>query len=168
MATSKRSRVIVDARANRARACQLRRAGLTLQQIGDTLGVTRQTVCRYLDATLLDLHTTARDNLDAWRSAHLAELAQVRTIAYHRIAGVPMGDPDADTGDEKVDERLRAEWEQGPSRVAPLLLTILRAMEREAKLLGLDAPVEVTGTVVTGPAMSEDDARAVLAKLGMG
>ena len=35
-------RRIVEARARRARALSLRRAGLTLQKIGDELGVTRQ------------------------------------------------------------------------------------------------------------------------------
>lgn len=148
MTTSKRARVRVDAAANRAEATRLRRAGLTMDQIAAALGVGKTTVSRYLDDSLLELHRIAVDNMDAWRSAQLAELQDIRDRAWRQIDGGGDGGGDTSNGS-----------------IAPLLGQIIRAQEREAKLLGLDAPLEVVGSI--DPELTTEHARAVLARFGV-
>jgi predicted transcriptional regulator len=134
MAPSRTSRVRLDADANRAAACQLRRAGLTQQAIADELGVSKRQVGRYLLDTRATLHKLASDELEAWRSATLHELAEIREELWSDLRG--------------SDRSLAI-------RAARALLS---ASQREAQLLGLDAPTRIDAAVSVPmtPAEAED------------
>jgi len=122
------------------RAARLRRAGCTLQEIADDLCCSIVTVHRDLRALVDTLHAEALHDLDAWKSAQLAELQQVRDEAW-----------EAWRNDESP---------TGTRHDVATLRTILVAQEREAKLLGLEHTIGLIPTQT----MTDEEARAILAE----
>ena len=140
---SKRAPQVINLTERRTEAAQLRRAGLTLQQIATRLGVSKRTIITDLDAVLTSLHAVASGHLDAWRSAQLVELQEIRERAWSIL---------------RSDVRA--------SKTHGLLMVILRAQEREAKLLGLDAPAGIGPAFPVGmPTMTDEEARKILDEL---
>lgn len=112
----------MKAAERRLRALELRRAGLTYQQIGDQMGITRQAanqlIRRVMNETL----------------SKTAESAQVAVCLEL----------------ERLDEwQVQVIREMRKGNVLPAVDRLLKIAERRAKLLGLDAPkqhkAEVSG-----------------------
>lgn len=95
------------------RALDMRKAGATFQQIGDSLGVSRQRAFAIVTAALEELNQSCAATAEHVRRLELERL-DAMTAALSDRQGIP--------------------------RVAD---SLLRIMERRARLLGLDAPVQV-------------------------
>ncbi|KRV48793.1 hypothetical protein AQ490_23265 [Wenjunlia vitaminophila] len=107
------------ARLREADAVELRRQGKTYQQIADALGVSRRTAWRRVQAALAARARETVADRDALIGEHLAYI-------------------------ETVLEGLLPKAAKGDARAAEV---VLKALERHAKLLGLDAPVRASITV---------------------
>ncbi|ABD94196.1 unknown [Streptomyces phage mu1/6] len=106
---------ITKARFAASDAVEMRRTGMTYQQIGDALGVNRKTAWTYVQRALAErARQTAPD-----RDALLGE--QIVVI-------------------ETVLDGLLPKAAAGDARAAEI---VLRAMDRHARLFGLDAPVRI-------------------------
>lgn len=123
-----------DARtaARRTTALELRAQGLTLEAIGARLGITRQSVHELLRREMAAAAETRRDLAEHQLEIDLAAIDAILAGLSTRIAD---GDPQAGA-------------------------TALRALERRARLLGIDAP---TKTDLTSGGQSLHDAHAALA-----
>jgi len=109
-------------RAERAaRAFALRKAGLSYRDIGLELGVSHQLVYR-------DVQATIKQFLDEAREHH----TQIMAIEAARL-----------------DDLQRVMWEQAAMGDRRAVDTVLKIMERRAKLLGLDTPVATKAVNVT-------------------
>lgn len=110
------------ARAERAaRAFALRKAGLSYRDIGLELGVNHVTVYK-------DVQATIKQFLDEAREHH----TQIMAIEAARL-----------------DDLQRVMWEQAAMGDRRAVDTVLKIMERRAKLLGLDTPVATKAVNVT-------------------
>jgi predicted transcriptional regulator len=127
-------------RAERAaRAFALRKAGLSYRDIAEELGVSHQLVYR-------DVQASIKQFLDEAREHH----AQIMAIEAARL-----------------DDLQRVMWEQAAMGDRRAIETVLKIMERRAKLLGLDTPVatkqvNVTLTPDELATMSDDELRRML------
>lgn len=124
------------ARAERQRqVIELRKAGLTHQEIADRLSLDRHTVGNLIKRALTEIV---------------------------RAGGVEeMRDLEGD----RLDRLQAAIWTRALQGDVPAINTALRIMERRARLFGLDAPVQVQATVETFDANNLDDAVARLLRL---
>jgi acyl carrier protein phosphodiesterase len=128
------------ARAERAaRAFALRKAGLSYRDIGLELGVNHATVYK-------DVQVTIKQFLDEAREHH----AQIMAIEAARL-----------------DDLQRVMWEKAAMGDRRAVDTVLKIMERRAKLLGLDTPVATKAVNVTLTpdelaTMSDDELRRML------
>lgn len=106
---------ISQAKFNAADAVEYRRTGMTYQEIGDRLGVNRKTAWTYVQNALRErARETAPD-----RDALIGEqLAMLETVLDGMLPKAAAGDP----------------------RAAEV---VIRAMDRHARLFGLDAPVRI-------------------------
>jgi len=102
-----------------AQICKLRALGQPLEAIADRLGISERTVRRVVTRRLEDLKTAARYDTEQIRANHLLELEMLR----NRLAGLLASNTPGD--------RL------GAAR------TWLNLQQREATLLGLDAPARI-------------------------
>ena len=102
-----------------AQICRLRALGQPLEAIADRLGISERTVRRVVTRRLEDLKAAARYDTEKIRSNHLLELEMLRS----RLAGLLASHTPGD--------RL------GAAR------TWLNLQQREATLLGLDAPARI-------------------------
>ena len=99
---------------NRLRALTLRRQSQTLQQIGQALGVSTQTAANYVNYCLREL----------------VELTAAATEEYRQLEL------------ERLDALQAAIWNQAVSGNLWAIDRCLAIMERRAKLLGLDKPLQ--------------------------
>ena len=113
-----------------ARAFALRKAGLSYRDIGAELGVSHVAVYR-------DVQATIKQFLDEAREHH----AQIMAIEAARL-----------------DDLQRVMWEQAAMGDRRAIETVLKIMERRAKLLGLDTPVATKQVNVT---LTPDELAAV-------
>ena len=130
MALSKNSPIRVRAAQRRLEALRLREAGLTYSQIAEQMGVKRPTVIDLITHAMTALRNETAEEGAAFRQI---ELARLETI--HR-EWAPLATPPEDPLDTYGLERARS-----------AAAIVLKACERRAKLLGLDAPErrELTG-----------------------
>ena len=138
MAKRVSSKIKTEQALRRRQVAQLRRAGWEQQAIADELGCGLNTVKRDIKEMVLTLHAEATADIDAWRSTQLEELQQVRDRAIRAFDG-----------------------SEEPDKAAAMLTAILKAQEREARLLGLD----VATPAVLVPVMSEERAAEIRAEL---
>lgn len=122
-----------------ARAFALRKAGLSYRDIGAELGVSHVIVYR-------DVQASIKQFLDEAREHH----TQIMAIEAARL-----------------DDLQRVMWEQAAMGDRRAIETVLKIMERRAKLLGLDTPVatkqvSVTLTPDELATMSDDELRRML------
>lgn len=132
-----------DARSavRRKTILDLRVEGLTFEAIGTRLGITKQAAHEALQKELAEAATERR------ASAHLILDEQIERVRF-------------------VLRSLAPKVAKGDSKAAT---AFLRAMEREAKLLGLDAPErhEVAGTLTTDPAALHAHLGAIAARAAL-
>lgn len=108
----------------RKSALQLRTEGFTFEEIGRRLGITRQAAHKLVQTELV---AVADENRDLAGHVLEGELERVDFVLRSLAPKVEKGDPKA-------------------------AQAYLRAMERRARLLGLDAPTRTDGTTkLTGP-----------------
>lgn len=107
--------VTEKAHENKYQAFQLRKKGLTFREIGQELGVNKATAIRYCDAVLAEL--TKNGIADA-------ERARVEMLA-------------------RLDDGMKAFWDAAMKGDHKSMTTVLQIMDRQAKLLGLDAPMQI-------------------------
>lgn len=103
----------------RAKALALRKAGATLDQIGQELGVTRQAVHKMLSIVLEKAAEEERESAKALRELQNQQLDEMQLGIWKEVR----------KGDEKKLDRM------------------LRIMERRAKLNALDSPLEIDVSV---------------------
>jgi len=135
---NKTSKTTIKQADRRRQVVQLRAAGRTIAEIADTLNVSKATIDRDIASTLLTLQAEAVADLDAWRSTQLAASQHVRTTAMEAA--------------DSVKDR---------EKIAPLLGVALKALEREARLLGLD---KYQPNILV-PVLSDAEAQAILDEL---
>jgi hypothetical protein len=107
----------IHEQARRLEALQLRKSGKTYKQIGDSLGIDRGNAWKLVDFELKKLRTEVRETAK-----------DVLDIEVSRL-----------------EEIIEACWEKMKGGSVPHAQTILRVMERKAKMMGLDAPLKVEG-----------------------
>lgn len=143
---SKHAPVRIAMHDRRRRVAELRQRGHTQQQIAAAVGVSRRTVASDLGAVASDFRTGAADHFAGYVSMQLDRIQTMR-------------------------ERLCAVMEAESSRpetVVRAVNELVHLEEREAQLLGLDAPArhhQATAAANAQPAMTDDEARAILAEL---
>ena len=103
----------------RAQALELRKRGMSYRQIGQELGVSRNTAHRYVTEELDELRAETRASAEQLRDLELERLDQYLARLQPKI----------EDGDEKA------------------IATALRVQERRAKLTGLDAPQRTEVTI---------------------
>lgn len=118
---SKTSAIRVKSSERQARALALRAAGATFQQIGDQLGITRQSAHEHVTRGI------ARHVADADTAA--SELVVLETL--------------------RLDTLQSAVWRAAVSGDLRAVDRVLRIMERRARLLGLDAATDPTVGSIT-------------------
>lgn len=144
----------------RAEMLELRISGLTLEQIGERMGVGKGTVSRVISNALTAQTREPSEellSLELGRCDVLLNEAMQTVKAFHplvsagRVVSAPMLD---NTGQpvrnpESGDVLTRVLEDKAPKLAA--IATAVRVMERRAKLLGLDAPIRAQQEVtVTG------------------
>jgi hypothetical protein len=114
---------MVRAADNRAKAWELKKQGWTHAAIAKELGVSEPAVGKYIARGVQDISRVADDHRDEWRETQLARLEKL----YERLEKIAAGDDD--------------------NAVIKAAAPLVKALERQAKLLGLDAPArhELTG-----------------------
>lgn len=110
---SKTAPTTVKALANREKALQLRRSGLSFERIGAAIGVTRQAA-----------HQMVKVSMEHARSQISASADELRAEEVSRLDGM-----------------LEAVWKKAIKGDVQAIDRVLKIGERRAKLLGLDAPV---------------------------
>lgn len=135
MPQSKTAATRIKGRENRARAVELRKAGATYEQIGQQLGITKQSAHEAVTAAMRE---TAQTTAETAADVIQLELA-------------------------RLDQMLTGLWAQARQGVPVAVDRVLRIMERRARLLGLDAEGPVTAAIsnvtveVAWPAPDPDD-----------
>jgi hypothetical protein len=110
-------------REHLAQAMELRKAGASFQQIGDKLKLTRQRAFQLVSEGLQELNAICTDKAEELRRLDLERLDSLLLSLYPQRSNPRVAD------------------------------SILRTMERRAKLLGLDAPQKVAQTTPDGDAL---------------
>ena len=140
MATARRKppRKAASRAVRRKTILDLRVEGLTLAQIGERLGISKQAVHQQVQAELAEVSAERRVTAGLIVDE---QIERVRFVLRSLAPKVTKGDPKAATA-------------------------FLRAMEREAKLLGLDAPEkhQVSGTLTTDPTARHGHLGAIAAR----
>ena len=121
-AKDKPNKARITATERRREALDLRRSGLSFEQIGERLGITRQAAYKHVSKALDKLAEESSDSADKLRALELERLDKLLLGCY----------ADAATGDLRAVDRA------------------LRIIERRAKLLGLDAPSKIASTTPDG------------------
>ncbi len=121
-----------------------RMAGKSYRKIATELGIPASTAHEYATEALNAYRETARE-----RAGQLVELEQ-----------------------QRLDAIQAANWANAMQGSKTAADTVLRVMERRAKLLGLDAPTKIAPTDPSGDnpylAASDDELRALAAKVAAG
>jgi hypothetical protein len=148
----RRTDILASARRRELRALELRLAGASYAQVGMALGVNRSRAYRIV---MRALDRLIREPAEQVRQLELARLDQLWVEAYRVLrrqhpvisAGKVVVHPD--TGQPLED----------PAPVLSAIDTLLRIMERRARLLGLDAPTQKTLTVLSEDVIDQEIAR---------
>jgi hypothetical protein len=128
-----------EAARRRAQVVQLRLAGASFEEIGRQLGVSDTRAHQlWIDA----LDRTAKEPADRWRELELQRLDQLQAAA---TAVLQATHHVIQAGKVVLDNQDRPYVDHGPTLAA--VTTLVRVMERRARLLGLDAPARVDATV---------------------
>ena len=135
------------AAAVRDKCLELRKMGLNYRQIGEEVGIPRQSAHRHVVKALTDIRERTHENAE-----------QVRTMELQRL--------------DDIIVRLSPQVRQGH---LGSIDRIFKAMDRRARYLGLDAPARVEASGPGGsPLVSSGNARAdaeeiaaALAELGL-
>ena len=137
---AKRSKA-VPITERQAQVARLQRAGMTVREIAEHLGVSHGTVQNDRTALIARNRNVADEDIEAWKAAKIE--------SYRR----------------KLEHIDRVLDELEADKLAPLFGAWVKVDERESKLLGTDAPTR--SEVLTGGIEfpTEDEARAALAKL---
>lgn len=109
----KKGQQVTIASERRREAFDLRKRGATYDEIGRVLGITKQAAYELVKRELDYIRANMQDDVEAVRAMELERLDRLFAGSYAQAAG---GDPKA-------------------------LASIMRVMERRARLLGLDAPI---------------------------
>ena len=144
MATGKKQKATQATLERRAEIWRMRMTGVTYEQIGKALGITRQAVHAHIQATLEQLNEERLDNAQQYRDAELARLDDQVRMVYSSL-------PSSKEGRWIENEHLLKAVDR-----------LLKISERRARLLGLDLQkTELAGNVgVTWSqfiGLSEDD-----------
>lgn len=169
--TGKDSRNITSARAvrdaqRRAKMLTLRLEGLTLEQIGERMGVGKPTVSRVISNALTANTREPTEELltlELGRCDVLLNEAMQTIKAFHplvsagRVVSAPMlndqGEPIRNPGTDDVITQVLED--KAPKLAA--IATAIRVMERRAKLLGLDAATKLQQDVTVTTDAPEQD-----------
>lgn len=148
--TSARS---VEQAQRRAEMLTLRVQGLTLEQIGERMGVGADTVLRVISRALTAMTKEPAQELLALELSRcdvLLNEAMQTVKAFHpmvsggRVVSAPMLDSNGQpVRNPKTGDVLTRVLEDKAPKLAAIA-TAVRVMERRAKLLGLDAPIRAT------------------------
>jgi hypothetical protein len=139
------------------RALELRIAGLTYQQIGDQLGCAKSKAFEAVQRAMKADHARIADIRDEYRTVVLARLETmvraywlpaVRGRDVEQVARDPFGNPKLDGAGNPILETVRVLDYQAADK-------LFRALDREVKLLGLDAPVRVAVSTETSQTIVE-------------
>jgi hypothetical protein len=148
----RRAEIRAGARLREARALTLRAAGASYRQIGQELGCSEN---RALRITQRALDRLVREPAEQVRQLELARLDQLWVEAYKVLR---RSHPLVSNGRVVVHPTSKQPLEDdGPTLSA--IHTLLRIMERRARLLGLDAPTQKTVTVLSEDAIDQEIAR---------
>ncbi len=153
----------------RAEMLELRISGLTLEQIGERMGVGKGTVSRVISNALT---TQAREpseellTLELGRCDVLLNEAMQTVKAFHplvsagRVVSAPLlNNTGQSVRNPDTDEVMTQVLEDKAPKLAAIA-TAVRVMERRAKLLGLDAPSRLQQDLnVTSEAQAQDLSR---------
>ena len=138
---AKNAPVRVRARVREEQALALRAEGLSYQKIGDRMGVARATAYKWVNRAL-----------DRLLERLPEEAARVRRLEL-----------------ERLDAMQRALWDQAMGGDVKAINTILRIMERRAKLLALDAPerqdLHMTGGVDFSQGVTPENVHYLAARI---
>lgn len=133
--TSARDTAALDRAKRDAMACDLRRAGLTYQEIADALGMSDPSV--------------ARDAIIRSRKAVIKEPA-TELVAWET---------------ERLDTILAAIWPKVQKGDLRAIDRVLKVMERRAKYFGLDAPEKIVHMPVSPERVTAANARRIMTEL---
>jgi hypothetical protein len=124
----------IDAAERDAKALELRKDGLTYTQIAERLGISRSTAHKHVTRGLHRTRQEPADELRRLEAERLNQLwAEAMAVLRRRHVMVQSGKiVKGDDGQPITDD--------GP--VLQATATLLRVMERRARLLGLDAPAK--------------------------
>ena len=103
-------------------AISLRRAGQSFAQIGQTLGITKQSAHNLVKTALDRLADETREITEQWRALEA----------------------------DRLDCLQMAAWDKAMEGHLPSVDRVLKIMERRAKLLALDQPIKVAQTPPDG------------------
>jgi transcriptional regulator with XRE-family HTH domain len=120
-------------------ALDLRKRGLTLAQIGERLGITKQSVHELISAALKE---SISESVDEIRAIEAEKLDALEALEWQRI----YRDPPAreDYANKRDHDRALASFNNKRRKIGPHVALILKIMTRRAKLLGLDTPSRST------------------------
>lgn len=110
------------AAANRAKAVELRKLGMSYEAIGNKLGMTRQSAHAAVTKAMREIREKTETDAETVRTMELEKLDAIEMAMW----------PGAKNGNHLAADR------------------VLKAMERRAKILGLDAPQKVAPTNPAG------------------
>lgn len=105
----------------RARAVNLRKSGMTYEEIGHSMGVTKQAAHKLVMKELKRLAELHHESANELRALELARLDDINKVLYGKISG--------DSNENKPPDLASID-------------RYLKLMERRAKLLGLDQPIQ--------------------------
>ena len=124
----------IDAAERDAKALELRKDGLTYTQIAERLGMSRSTAHKYVTRGLHRTRQEPADELRRLEAERLNQLwAEAMAVLRRRHVVVQSGKVVKDDDGQPIPD-------DGP--VLQATTTLLRVMERRARLLGLDAPAK--------------------------
>lgn len=141
----------------RARAVELWASGMAQVDIAELYGVDRATICRDIQEVEKDLRKRGMATLEKKRDREIAEVEAVAQSAWEAYEKskqpltktVRLADASGGQGQgAQVKIQITKEERYGDPR---FLEIVLRASERRAKLLGLDAPEKVDMTSAGKP-----------------
>lgn len=115
----------------RSKVWELRvKKGLSIREIGTTLGVPKSTVFDDLEAVRVEVADETKESALRYREIELGRLDDLYARGVERLDAMKNG---LDGGD--------------PEAIAPILNSLKGISERRAKLLGLDGPVTFAGSI---------------------
>jgi len=112
----------IQAQENRSRAVELRKLGMSYQEIGKQLGISAQAAHKTVQKAMTEVKARQEDDAKIAKTLELEKL-------------------------DNVEMRL---WTESKTAAVPAFNTMLKVFERRARLMGLDAPVKHASTNIEG------------------